>query len=57
MTPDRRRAIEVRPDGSHWNHATYRMWLDQSDARSAKRAVVRRLSSEMAELQIAGRNG
>jgi len=57
MNTERRRAIEVRADGSHWNHATYRMWLDQSDARSAKRATVRRLSSEMAELQIAGRHG
>lgn len=41
---DRRRTVELRPDGSLWNHATYRMWLDQQDAARPRPERVERLS-------------
>lgn len=48
MNHDRRRGIEYRADGSAWDHATMRMWLEQLDKRAPKRATVERLSKKAA---------
>jgi hypothetical protein len=42
---DRRRGIEVRPDGSLFDHGAMRAWLDQIDRRDA-RVTVARLSAD-----------
>lgn len=52
---DRRRSIEIRPDGTWFDYAVLRDFLGDWDRKAPKRRRVERLSTNDPALQMEGR--